>query len=197
MKPIQFQQIESRLGSAGRSCIARAGFTLIELMLVLGLIAIMAAMIVPEMKGSMEDAVLRSSARQVIDLFNLTYSRAVSLNRQHRVRLDAHNEFHVEQQSLDLLTAGIFQPIQDSKEFHGEIDSRIQITIRPPRRDTLAEQMPEEDSSLAFFRDDINFYPDGTADGCEIVLRDRMGVELVLQLNPITATLRILDEETP
>ena len=62
----------------------QGGFTLMELMLVLTLIAIMAAMIVPEMKGSMEDALLRSSARKVVDVFNLTYSRAVSFNQLHK-----------------------------------------------------------------------------------------------------------------
>src|SRR5258708_4825192 len=36
-------------------------FTLVELMVVMVLIAIMAAMIVPEMKGTYEDALLRSS----------------------------------------------------------------------------------------------------------------------------------------
>jgi type II secretion system protein H len=181
------------------SCIATArGFTLIELMLVLALIAIMAAMIVPEMKGSMEDSLLRSSARQVVDLFNLTYSRAVSLNQQHRVRLNTQNgQYQVEQQSQEFLASGLFQPILNDNDFQGQIDYRIQITLRPPPQDTLADQMLEGEPQLDPFRDGINFYPDGTADSCEIVLRDRMGVELVLQVNPITASVRILDQDTP
>jgi prepilin-type N-terminal cleavage/methylation domain-containing protein len=205
MKNVQTQPTESRVRTRRKpfrsSCKATAGgFTLVELMLVLVLIAIMSAMIVPEMKGSLEDSLLRSSARQVIDVFNLTYSRAVSLNQQHRVRLNTRSgQYQVEQQSQEFLVPGTFQPILNENDFQGQIDSRIQITVRPrpPPQDTLADQMPEEDPKLPPFREGINFYPDGTADSCEVVLRDRMGVELVLQINPITATVRILDQETP
>src|SRR6266446_1993484 len=63
-----------------------SGFTLMEIMVVLVLLAIMAAVIIPEMKGSFEDALLRSNARKLADVFNLAYSRAVSLNQLHRVR---------------------------------------------------------------------------------------------------------------
>ena len=168
-----------------------------ELMLVLVLVAIMAAMIVPEMKGSMEDALLRSSARNLVDVFNLTYSRAVSLNTQHRVRLNASSgQYQVEQQN-ESLAPGNFLPIVDMNDFQGQIDSRIQIEVRPPSQERLNEQMPEEEPNLPSFRNGINFYADGTADGCEIVLRDRMGVELVLQVNPITASVHILEGETP
>ena len=117
MKSDQIQpgksEVRTRAKPFRSSCIGTArGFTLIELMLVLALIAIMAAMIVPEMKGSMEDSLLRSSARQVVDLFNLTYSRAVSLNQQHRVRLNTRNgQYQVEQQSQEFLASGLFQPI--------------------------------------------------------------------------------------
>ena len=203
MKSDQIQpgksEVRTRAKPFRSSCIGTArGFTLIELMLVLALIAIMAAMIVPEMKGSMEDSLLRSSARQVVDLFNLTYSRAVSLNQQHRVRLNTRNgQYQVEQQSQEFLASGLFQPILNDNDFQGQIDSRIQITLRPPPQDTLADQMPEEEPQFPPFRDGISFYPDGTADSCEIVLRDRTGVELVLQINPITASVRILDPETP
>jgi len=174
-----------------------AGFTLMEIMLVLVLIAIMAAMIVPEMKGSMEDALLRSSARKLTDLFNLTYSRAVSLNTQHRVRLNTSSgEYQVEQQN-QLLAPGNFLPIVDINDLQGQIDSRIQIEVRPAPQERQNDQMPEEEPNIPSFRNGINFYADGTADGCEIVLRDRTGVELVLRLNPVTAGVRILEEETP
>ena len=40
------------------------GFSLIELMVVIILIGVMAAMIVPEMKGSYEDVLLRATSRR-------------------------------------------------------------------------------------------------------------------------------------
>jgi hypothetical protein len=41
----------------------------------------------------------------------------------------------------------------------------------------------------------IAFYPDGTADGREILLQDREGFRRVLRLNPITASVQIVELE--
>ena len=59
----------------------RAGFTLIELMVVITIIGIVTAVMIPEMKGSYQDALLRSTSRELINAFDLAYSRAVSLNQ--------------------------------------------------------------------------------------------------------------------
>jgi type II secretion system protein H len=175
----------------------QSAFTLMELMLVLALIAIMAAMIVPEMKGSMEDALLRSSARKMVDLFNITYSRAVSLNQQHRIHLNpASGQYFVERQNDDLEDPRPFIPITDQNEFRGQIDSRIAVEIRPTPQEISNEQILEEQPKAQFASEGINFYADGTADGCEIVLRDRMGVELILQLSAITANVHIAERPT-
>src|SRR5881397_2172974 len=66
----------------------KLGFSLVELMVVLVLIGIMTAAIVPEMKGTYENALLRATSRRLVDVFHLAYSRAVSLNQLHRVRID-------------------------------------------------------------------------------------------------------------
>src|SRR5438552_14946942 len=59
-------------------------FTLIELMVVLVLIGILTAVMIPEMRGSYEDAMLRSTSRELINVCHLAYSQAVSLNQVHR-----------------------------------------------------------------------------------------------------------------
>ncbi|MDB6077847.1 MAG: hypothetical protein JWO82_1594, partial [Akkermansiaceae bacterium] len=38
-------------------------------------------------------------------------------------------------------------------------------------------------------------YPDGTADAWEIHLRDRAGFQLALRINPITASVHIVELE--
>src|SRR6185295_11839723 len=76
---------------------ARFGFTMIELMVVIVLIGIMTAMILPEMKGTYEDALLRSETRKLADVFSLANSRAITLNQLQRVRIDAKSgRFSVE-----------------------------------------------------------------------------------------------------
>ena len=76
-----------------------AAFTLVELMVVISIIGILTAMILPEMKGSYQDALLRSTGRNLVDVFDLTYSRAVSLNQVRRVLLDEkEGRYEVEKQ---------------------------------------------------------------------------------------------------
>src|SRR6266496_3350704 len=87
----------------GKAPICRAqrarnrGFSLVELIVVLMLIAIMMAMILPEMRGTFGDALLRATARKLVDVVNLASSRAITLNQVHRVWLDRkHTHYHVE-----------------------------------------------------------------------------------------------------
>jgi len=189
---------ENQFSGSKTAIAGKSGFTLIEMMLVLALIAIMAAMIVPEMKGSMEDALLRASARKVVDVFNLTYSRAVSLNQQHRVLLDTSTgRYRVERQQNDRLGPPSFQPVTEVNDLEGQIDSRVEIQIRPSMPETNDEQTPDDNALASSLKNGINFYPDGTADGCQIRLRDRTGVELILQLTPITGNIHLVEQEPP
>jgi hypothetical protein len=82
----------------------------------------------------------------------------------------------------------------------GTLDSRIVVELRGSRtadEDEDAEVLapvaawgeeadPEEAGG-------IGFYPDGTADGCDVVLRDRQGFRLVLRVNAVTARVQLLD----
>src|SRR5207245_6038186 len=65
----------------------RGAFTLTELVVVLVIMGIMAAMIIPQMQGTYEDALLRSSSRKMISALRLTYAHAVSKNQTCRPRL--------------------------------------------------------------------------------------------------------------
>ena len=85
-----------RVSPGGRKC--PRGFTLIELMIVIVLLGIVGLAILPEMKGVYQDALLRSAGRELLDAFHLAYSRAVSLNRTHRVRIEeSSRRFFIEQ----------------------------------------------------------------------------------------------------
>ena len=41
----------------------------------------------------------------------------------------------------------------------------------------------------------IAFYPDGTADSGAVLLRDRDGFRLLLQINPVTARIQVVEME--
>src|SRR5690349_11843034 len=49
----------------------RNAFTLMELMVVVVLIGILSAVIIPEMRGTYEEAVLRSTSRELVNAFNI------------------------------------------------------------------------------------------------------------------------------
>src|SRR6266496_3366126 len=109
----------------------KLGFSLVELMVVIVLIGIMAAMIVPEMKGSYEDALLRATSRRLVDVFHLAYSRAVSLNQLHRVRFDRiTGHYFIERAAQAAGNGSGFVLARDIPGGEGALDRRIYIEFR-------------------------------------------------------------------
>ena len=177
-----------------------SAFTLIELMVVIVLIGVMAAMILPEMKGTYEDALLRSTSRELVSVCGLAASHAVSLNQAHQLLLDRKTgHYSIQMRASDRAPEGRFVSAREVPGGEGELDSRIVIEIHTASDDrTEAAQRGSSPvsagSARAEQRDDaITFYPDGTADASEIVLRDRDGFRLALRINPVTARVRIVE----
>ncbi len=180
----------------------KEGFSLIELMVVLVLIGIMAAVIIPEMKGAFEDALLRSTARKLVAVFNLAGSQAVTVNQLHRVRLDRKTgRYFLERSAREGEQGSRFVPVRDVAGGEGELDTRISIEMRRPVTD--ASGPGDQEGRLVADGDvqnpnqgeALSFYADGTADAGEILLRDREGFRLALQINPTTAQIRIVELE--
>jgi type II secretion system protein H len=185
----------------------RDGFTLIEIMVVLVLIGILSAMIIPEMKGTYGDALLRGSARDLVNVFSIAYSRAVSLNEVHVVRLEpTSGRYEIQRQIRSQRTRTELVPLKDVAGSSGDVDRRIKIEVRKPNEPAADEGEAEANSSpnkepqdqAGSGWDVVNFYPDGTADSVEVVLRDEAGFGLRLRIDPITARVEILelDSET-
>jgi len=175
-------------------------FTLIELMVVVVLIGILSAMIIPEMKGTYEDALLRSTSRSLVDAFGIASSRAVSLNQLYRVRLNpSDGRYVIESRVRETQQGDEFAPVKDISEAEGRLDPRISIQVRKPEEaptgsagePARGEANASEHSSL----NAISFYPDGTADAVELVLRDRQGFRIALRINPITGRVKIFELE--
>jgi type II secretion system protein H len=175
----------------------QAGFTLVELMVVIAIIGIMTAMMIPEMKGTFQDALLRSTSRELINVFDLAYSRAVSLNQLRRVRLDEKTGRYLVEKQVTENGRENFVPADDVPGDTGELDSRIAVEFHQPgdlapTADSTTET-PAAESDLSGVL--ISFYPDGTADAGDITLRDREGFRLMLHINPVTARVHVVEME--
>jgi type II secretion system protein H len=174
----------------------RNAFTLIELMVVVALIAIMTAMILPEMTGTYQDALLRSTSRELVNAFNLAYSRAVSFNQPHRVRIEpGTGKYFVEKRVVEHGRAD-FVSLRDVPGGEGKLDTRISVEIQMAG-ESMAEETgastDREESPVLGQEDVITFYCDGTADAKEVVLQDRQGFRLALRINPTTARVHVVE----
>jgi len=171
----------------------KSAFTLIELVIVIVLIGIAAAVIIPEMKGGYQDALLRSTSRELVNVFSIASSRAVSLNQLHRVRIDpGTGRYVIERRTRETVNGDEFKPLDDVSEAEGTLDKRISVRIHnmedsPDASSTGETSQPRPDL------DAISFYSDGTADAAELLLRDRDGYRMALRVNPITAHIKILE----
>jgi prepilin-type N-terminal cleavage/methylation domain-containing protein len=176
------------------------GFTLLELMMVIALIGILSAMIIPEMKGTYGDALLRSTSRELVSVFSLASSRAISLGQTHRVRLEPDSgRYLVERRLPQSGRQSEFIPAKEMLGGEGALDRRIAIEVRRPA-DPAADPgesgpeagagtgAPGPERSLA-----VEFYPDGTAQATELLLRDRDGFRLGMRISPVTARVKIIE----
>ncbi|HZV33519.1 MAG TPA: GspH/FimT family pseudopilin [Verrucomicrobiae bacterium] len=166
----------------------RGAFTLIEIMVVMVLIGIMSAMVIPEMRGTFEDALLRSTARELMGVIELASSRAISMNQTLRVTLDPlSGRYEIERLKRDGL-AEDFVPLADVPHSSGQLDKRIAIQIH--NSDEISANAGNETQSQVS-TPELVFNPDGTAQEALILLKDRAGFRLALHINPITSRVDI------
>ena len=163
----------------------RDGFTLIELMVVITVIAIVTAVMVTEMGGTYEDALLRANARKLIDVCDAASNRAIAAQQAQVLKIDsASGHFAVRAKAREL-------DEKDAFLTEGDLDKRIRFMVREPARgdDVDESEQAEQETELGA----VTFYPDGSADAREFTFRDRAGVELVLRINPTTSRVRIME----
>lgn len=180
------------------------GFTLVELMVVLVLIAVLTAVMIPEMRGTFEGEQLRAISRELIRGLSIANSQSITVNQPHRLIIDRErNRYRVERLARTEDAGTGFVPASGVPGAEGAWNERISIELRPPPGETADAQLagspeterPQSNATGGSSPDIIRFFPDGTADGAEIHLRDREGFGLALRLNPVTARVRVVELE--
>jgi len=185
----------------GAPAAGRRGFSLIELIVVLVIMAILGSTIVPQFAGTQEDVILRASGREIVAALTLSYSLAVSRQTPCRLLLDAaRGRWRIEAPAAapagdgsDTWPArggsGEFALVRDVPETEGTIDHRIAVQVRERRE----EDRPRRDAGRSDASPEgILFRPDGTAEPKEVVLRDRAGFGIAVRVNPATSRVRAM-----
>jgi len=180
-----------------QSAIAPRAFTLIEMLVVVVIVSIMSVAIVAEMHGTYQDALLRATGRELAAACNAASSRAISVNRPHRIHLDRPGHRYILERGAR--GGSDFFPVRDVPGGSGTLDARITINILEPgvnAPDDAGGEPPEGSGNAGQLasgglEDAITFYADGTADARQIELADRDGFRLALRINPITSRVQI------
>ncbi len=135
------------------------GFSLFELILVLALAGLLAAIVIPSLPGAVESARLRGSAGEVRAVLTLARTLAVSEARSRSVAFD--------------LVRG---------EYGIDADSRKWFLPEGIHMATVRRGDADKGSGVVRVR----FYPDGSADEAEVALSSSGGVEMRVSVDPLT-----------
>ena len=165
-------------------------------MVVLVLMAVLAAVLVPAMRGTFQDELLRSAARDVAGAMKAAYSQAVTERTTHRVVLDlSAKQYRLEKEASEDESGYVLaRPVTGA---NGALDARIRFEIRdqPAFQDEeeQAEPLRPAPQQQAGQPDTIEFFSDGTAEPKEVLLRDQAGHGLALRVNPATAHVTVVE----
>ena len=144
----------------------KKGVTLIELITVMVIIAILAALTVPSLGSWISYYRLRSGARDVVSVMRTAQMRAVSYNMRYGVAFDAPNlQYQLYQDSGGLQADGAANPLPTGITYNGIVG--------------LPTDGP---GGLPF----ISFFPNSTASGTgtpTITLRNSKGKEKTIEIS--------------
>ena len=188
----------------------QAGFTMIELLIVVALIGLMGAMALPSLTGYFK-ASLNSSTRQMASVVKEAFNSTVMTGRVHRLVFDFEAEqfwAEVGPQTLLMDTAESKEREERRKKFsHDETksDATFQFArgvtrnkISLPRgvefEDIITEQSPEPiTKGLAY----SHFFPHGLTEQTIMHLKDGQGHHITLIVSPLLGRTRMIERYLP
>ncbi|MBM3860180.1 MAG: prepilin-type N-terminal cleavage/methylation domain-containing protein [Verrucomicrobia bacterium] len=154
-----------------------AGFTLIELSLVVMILALVMALAAPSFVRSFRSALLGESARNFATTCQLARLQAVSQQINSTLHLDLEQQVYWLSQLSTNLTGDTPEPMTIKWV---ELDPRVRIASA-----TLADGTTGSGAGQIV---EINFYPNGTCDGGEVIFRSHDESDAItMLLDPITA----------
>jgi type II secretion system protein H len=172
----------------------RSGFTLIELIVVLMGLVVMAAVVVPAMRGAGNRGDLDSAVTRVVA--SARFARQAAVERQETVALTVEAEPSV----VRLMSQAEMEPTPAGNAVMQAPLPAAFAAVRLPARVTAhLEAAPEERAGTASVSGAVladgmlRFTPDGRTTGGVVVLMDERGRERRVLVTPETGVVRIED----
>jgi prepilin-type N-terminal cleavage/methylation domain-containing protein len=153
---------------------AGGGFTLLELIVVLGLIGVLLGLAAPSLRGFFASRQTADAAAQVLALTQLAGSRAAAQGSVYRLNVDSQ-------------TGTYWLTVQQEGEFVDlgcEFGRRFQL----PEGTTVCVQSPWGSDPLSY----IEFYPSGRTEEALIELEDRRGEVYQIVCESVTEAFHIV-----
>lgn len=193
----------------------RAGFTLVELLLVTVLLLLMLGGVIFSFTSLQRNASLEEGASQVEALFRYARAQASSSGRPVRIAFEEDvgdglevplGNLRVEWESDPLNAPGVYQELPDAASLVRSITDLVRVdfvrSVEPDLEMQDTNSVPggvgsdsgtEGGQSVWITFPPVTFYPDGSSDSSELTLAsrdDEVKRKIVLELSGLTGTVR-------
>ena len=157
-----------------RHSVQHRGFTFMELMVVVVIIAVMMAVAFPTMRGFNEKNKLRATAREIVALMKYARTEAVIGERRTEVFVDLDKR----QYWLDLRT-----PDPKTGEYNGKAKKSQLELKRELNKDIWFDEVSAYESSIVKGKlVAVDFFPDGSATPIFLTLTNKRGAKMTIEL---------------
>ena len=153
---------------------AGGGFTLLELIVVLGLVGVLLALAAPSLRGFFASRKTADAAAQVLALTQWAGSRAAAQGSVYRLNIDSQTNTYW----LTVQQSGAFV------DLNCEFGRRFQL----PEGTTVSVRSPVRGSPIAY----IEFYPSGRTEEATIELRGLQGEVFQVTCESATEAFRVV-----
>jgi len=187
---------------------SRAGFTLVELLLAVGLVLLLFSAVVFNFSGLQRGASLDEGVNQIEALIRLARAHAANSGRMVQITFEEDigdgllvplGDLRVLWEPDPVVRPGHFEPVRELQEYVSRITGLVSIegvrlmegnSFEPGAADRSAppEENVEANSALVTFSP-IGFFPDGSSDSAEIIVVSRSDEDtrrIAVQLQGIT-----------
>lgn len=168
-----------------------AGFTLVEIMVVVIVMALMAGMLMPNLGGTAGTMRLNASARRIASLFDYCRQSAVATGQVHGIVFDNDNgRFEVvREEPIDEETSPDAPPTLTPVSLPGVLDPELPEGVSLASVSAFDTSIMSGDEDEEGFR--ILFFPDGTTEFATIKLTLPNGDGRKIELNGLSGDVSI------